>query len=177
MKKKIPFIIVISLLLCFLIAIVGVALIPDKKNLENQQYVDEQSKIETFINSKTELNCIIVARIKSNGGGDLDYSYHIDDNDELYTLLATMEYEEINSNCNDLSSLYDIGFVSKTKIQSAGGYPRTFKIMTDYKIKTSADIFSDVYSKSKERLYEINKDDYNKLIDKIEYILENCKIY
>ena len=179
MKKKFSIIILVSIIIVFvtmLSFIVVWACLPSKKLIENQQYVDEKSKIENFLNIKTDFNYVVVARVKSKDSKDADYSYHIDEEYELYTLLNEMQYEEINDS-NNLSSLYDIHFVSKNKGSSSGGYPRTFEIMTNYVIETSAVIFSYEYSASKTRIYKVNEDDYNKIVAKIEYILENYKTY
>ena len=179
MKKKFSIIILVSIIIVFvtmLSFIVVWACLPNKKLIENQQYVDEQSKIETFLNSKTDFNCIIVGRVKRKDSGDGDYSHHIDENDELYTLLNEMQYEEINEG-NNLSSLYDLGFVSKNKGSSSGVYPRTFEIMTNYVIEISAAKFSYEYSAYKTRIYKVNEEDYDKIVAKIEYILENYKTY
>ena len=181
MKKKILFIIfsiVVFAFLVYIITAIVLMLKPSKKTIGYQEYVEEKSKIENFLNEKTESKIIIVGRIKKQAKEDLDYNYHLDENDELYLSLKTMEFEEISYENVELSSIYEIRFVYKNNIKAGTyDYRYSFKIMSNNLIEIFVEKNSKFYSASKSRIYRMKDDEYNNIIEKIEYIVENNEIY
>ncbi len=183
MKKKL----IISLCGVLFLVVVGIVtmlvfmLKPSENYIKNKEYVESYSKIENFIDYKTDKDMLVVKnRRKNDSAEDSNYDYHIDENDELYMIIKEIDYEEVAQESN-LSALYDIDYVAKDSKKGDKQYnycSRDVTICTDNIIRIYCSREGAPWDGvSKNRYYKMNDNDYNKLLEKIDYILENNALY
>lgn len=181
MKKNIIFfgaifILIVVLLLIYLVPLIA-WVVPSETYIKNKEYVNEYSKIVNFIDYKSDKCMLVVKNAKRNDSNeDIDYDYHIDENDELYMMIKEIDYEEVLPETK-LSTLYDIDYkskdISKRGAQKNYYCPRYVTICTNNIISIDCSIEGSPWDgASKSRYYKMSDNDYNNLLEKIDYILK-----
>ncbi len=178
--NKIKYIILYSLIAFFVGVFIFVfVVIPffdstklSNNDIENQEKVEKESKIETFLQIK-DLGYHLMARETSSD----NYDYYVDIDNVLFFYLEELQYDEIDLKTNSYVSLYELKYGKENSNSEVSNvlYNNVVTICKNNIIKVEAHAGEKFHLAYKERFYVIHEDKYNNLLEKIEYVIENNK--
>ena len=169
-------------LFCAWMCIICNAFTPNKKY---KKMADRHAQIDYFLNLKKDYDYLVVGDLResifTNG------MYYIDESDSLYFLLKDIDYLEVdNSQKGDI--LYE--FFWAIKISELGQDYQNERIASQHQVddveiriyddKTlvvSAYIDAGLNSTHGNRCYQLNDEDYNKLIKKLQLVVDDGLLY
>ncbi len=168
MKKIICFLMLVFCLMCF-----------SSCNTRNESEIlaDEYANVDSFLKRKNDSNHLAIG--KYHMGWNIHYNeLRYDHDDTLYDLLKKIEYEEkeINIKCDFLFELF-----YRTEVFEDNDSNQNISIeciiLSNNFLRVSCNIGKEFEGGFRARTYFLNDDDYKRLIDKLNSMMENSPIY
>ena len=184
-KKTIIFsisVVVLSLLI-ILGFVVGIMISWDLEDKKWQKSADYYAGIDTFLNAKNNDYNLVVSNYPKSPS-----NYYADINNDLYNNMKDIYYIEQNDKLENSYCLYkiEIGIrkdKNNTNDSDSNDYilPSNVSvyvlICTENIIKTYSNVNASLNSASSKKIYKLDDNDYNLLIEKINLIIENGEVY